>query len=309
MSDQATPHFRDDVVVLFPGQGSLSGSAGAEWQSPRFWEILARISDAARLDVAKLLIGSSDDDVVRTDRAQIATFALSMVGYYDLIERGIRPRYLLGHSLGEFSALVASGLLTLEDGARLIGVRGAAMARAATANDGSMVALMGGDEGAREVLANLDGVWVANINGTGQIVVSGTRAGLDDLLARHKELGWRRATPLPVGGAFHSPLMAPAQSELDKALASVEWGTTEAVLISNVDAKVHTSSDEWRDLLSRQLTSPVEFYEATLTLPETVTTTIEMPPSGVLTGLTKRIRSFDRQFAPSTVVELESIEL
>jgi len=74
--------------------------------------------------------------------------------------------------------------------------------------------------------------WVANINGTGQIVVSGTRAGLDDLLARHKELGWRRATPLPVGGAFHSPLMGPAQDELDKALASVEWGTTDAVLIS-----------------------------------------------------------------------------
>jgi [acyl-carrier-protein] S-malonyltransferase len=309
MSDQATLPFRDDVVALFPGQGSLSGSAGAEWQSPRFWEILARISDAARIDVAKLLIGSSDDDVVRTDRAQIATFALSMVGYYDLIERGIRPRYLLGHSLGEFSALVASGLLSIEDGARLIGVRGAAMARAAAANDGSMIALMGGDEGAREALTGLDGVWVANINGTGQIVVSGTRAGLDDLLARHKDLGWRRATPLPVGGAFHSPLMAPAQAELDKALASVEWGTTDATLISNVDAKVHTSSGEWRDLLSRQLTSPVEFYEATLTLPETVTTTIEMPPSGVLTGLTKRMRSFDRQFAPSTLIELEGLEL
>jgi [acyl-carrier-protein] S-malonyltransferase len=309
MSDQATLPFRDDVVALFPGQGSLSGSAGAEWQSPLFWEILARIGEAARIDVAKLLVGSSDEDVVRTDRAQIATFALSMVGYYDLIEQGIRPRYLLGHSLGEFSALVASGLLTLEDGARLIGVRGAAMARAAAANDGSMVALMGGDEGARGALTGLDGVWVANINGTGQIVVSGTRAGLDDLLARHKDLGWRRATPLPVGGAFHSPLMAPAQAELDKALASVEWGTTDAILISNVDAKVHTSSDEWRDLLSRQLTSPVEFYEATLTLPETVTTTIEMPPSGVLTGLTKRMRSFDRQLAPSTLVELESIEL
>jgi [acyl-carrier-protein] S-malonyltransferase len=243
MSEKASPEFRDDVVALFPGQGSLSGGAGVEWQSPRFWEILARVSDAARLDVAALLIGSTDEDVVRTDRAQIATFALSIVGYFDLVEHGIRPRYLLGHSLGEFSALVASGLLTIEDGARLIGVRGAAMARAAAATEGSMVALMGGDEGAREALDGLEGVWVANINGTGQIVVSGTRAGLDDLLARHKELGWRRATPLPVGGAFHSPLMAPAQDELDKALASVEWGTTDAILISNVDATVHVSAD------------------------------------------------------------------
>jgi [acyl-carrier-protein] S-malonyltransferase len=301
--------FREDVAVLFPGQGSLSGGAGVHWQSPRFWEILARVSDAARLDVAALLISGSDVEVVRTDRAQIATFALSIVGYYDLIERGIRPRYLLGHSLGEFSALVASGLLSVEDGARLIGVRGAAMARAATSTEGSMVALMGGDDGAREALEGLDEVWVANINGTGQIVVSGTRAGLDDLLSRHKDLGWRRATPLPVGGAFHSPLMAPAQDELDKALTSVTWGTTDAVLISNVDAQVHVSADEWRALLSRQLTSPVQFAAATLALPDTVTTTIEMPPSGVLTGLTKRIRDFERQFAPATLSDLEAIEL
>ena len=309
MTDQSSLEFRDDVVALFPGQGSLSGGAGVEWQSPRFWEILARVSDAARLDVAALLISGSDEEVVRTDRAQIATFALSIVGYFDLVEHGIRPRYLLGHSLGEFSALVASGLLSIEDGARLIGVRGAAMARAAAATEGSMVALMGGDEGARAALDGLDGVWVANINGTGQIVVSGTRAGLDDLLARHKELGWRRAPPLTVGGAFHSPLMGPAQGELAQAIASVEWGTTDAVLISNVDAKVHVSAEEWRELLSRQLTSPVQFFEATMTVPESVTTTIEMPPSGVLTGLTKRIRPFERQFAPPTLSELEGIEL
>jgi [acyl-carrier-protein] S-malonyltransferase len=309
MLNQESPKYREDVVALFPGQGSLSGGAGVEWQSPRFWEILARVSDAARLDVAALLITSSDADVIRTDRAQIATFALSIVGYYDLIERGIRPRYLLGHSLGEFSALVVSGLLSIEDGARLIGVRGAAMARAAAKSEGSMVALMGGDEGAREALDGLDDVWVANINGPGQIVVSGTRAGLDDLLERHKELGWRRATPLPVGGAFHSPLMAPAQDELDKALLSVTWGTTNSVLISNVDAKVHASAEEWRELLSRQLTSPVQFSDATLALPESVTTTIEMPPSGVLTGLTKRIRPFEHQFAPATFADLEAIEL
>jgi [acyl-carrier-protein] S-malonyltransferase len=309
MSEHDAVQFRDDVVVLFPGQGSLSGGAGVEWQSPQFWEILARVSDAARLDVAALLITASDEDVVRTDRAQIATFALSIVGYYALIERGVRPRYLLGHSLGEFSALVASGLLTIEDGARLIGVRGAAMARAAAATEGSMVALMGGDDGARDALNGLDGVWTANINGPGQLVVSGTRAGLDDLLSRHKELGWRRATPLPVGGAFHSPLMSPAQDELDKALTSVEWGTTEAVLISNVDAQVHTTADEWRGLLSRQLTSAVQFNDATMALPDVVTTSIEMPPSGVLTGLTKRIRTFEHQFAPTTLLELEAIEL
>src|SRR5665213_2249495 len=309
MVDAATLSYRDDIVALFPGQGSLSGGAGLAWQTSRHWELVHRVSDVANVDVAVLLLSASDEDVVRTDRAQLATFALSLVGYHELLDLGLRPRYLVGHSLGEFTSLVASGLLSLEEGARLIGVRGSAMARAAEANQGSMVALMGGDDGAREALDGLNNVWVANINGTGQIVVSGTRAGLDDLLARHKDLGWRRATPLPVGGAFHSPLMAPAQDELAKALTSVEWGTTDAVLISNVDATVHASSDEWRDLLSRQLTSPVQFFDATLALPDTVTTTIEMPPSGVLTGLTKRIRTFERQFAPATLSDLEAIEL
>ncbi|MFZ1062899.1 MAG: ACP S-malonyltransferase [Acidimicrobiales bacterium] len=305
----SAPHgsYRDDCVALFPGQGSLSGGAGRAWRESAHWDIVRRVSDASSIDVASLLLDANDEDVVRTDRAQIATFALSLVGFHELIDHGLRPRYLLGHSLGEFSALVASGLLALEDSARLIAVRGAAMARAATTNPGSMVALMGGDEGARDALATLDEVWVANINGTGQLVVSGSTAGLDHLLATHKELGWRRATPLAVGGAFHSPLMAHAQEELDEALATVPWATTESVLIANVDATVHQSAQEWRDLLSRQLTSPVEFLDATLALPASVTTTIEMPPAGVLTGLTKRIRPFSHQYAPTSPTELQEI--
>jgi [acyl-carrier-protein] S-malonyltransferase len=308
MSD-VTPSFRDDVVALFPGQGSLSGGAGAPWRASSHWDLVDRVSEISGVDVDWLLLGANDDEVVRTDRAQLATFALSLVGYHDLLDLGVRPRYLVGHSLGEFSALVASGLLSLEEGARLISVRGTAMARAAGLEEGSMIAVMGGDEDARTALETLEGVWIANINGTGQIVVSGTRAGLDDLLARHRDLGWRRATVLPVGGAFHSPLMAPAQRELDDVLESTVWGTTEAVLISNVDAGVHTSADEWRELLRRQLTSPVQFLDATLALPDTVTMTVEMPPGAVLTGLTKRIRAFEVQVAPQSLTELQEIDL
>ncbi|MGC1237888.1 MAG: ACP S-malonyltransferase [Acidimicrobiales bacterium] len=305
MVDHTTLPFRDDVVALFPGQGSISAAAGTAWRSSTHWDIVTKVSEVAGVDVEALLLDAHGDDVVRTDRAQLATFALSLVGYNELLDLGVRPRYLLGHSLGEFSALVASGLLELDEGTRLIAVRGAAMARAADLTEGSMVAVMGGDEGARNALDTLDDVWIANINGTGQIVVSGTRSGLDNLMATHRELGWRRATPLPVGGAFHSPLMAPAQDELDVALENTAWGSTQATLISNVDAKVHSSPDEWRDLLRRQLTSPVEFLDATLALPESVQITVEMPPGGVLTGLTKRIRSFDVQLAPATLVELQ----
>jgi [acyl-carrier-protein] S-malonyltransferase len=301
--------FRDDVAALFPGQGSLSGAAGLLWRDSSHWTIVDRVSEVSGVDVAWLLLGANDDEVVRTDRAQLATFALSLVGFYELLDLGIRPRFLMGHSLGEFTALVAAGLLSVEEGARLIAVRGSAMARAAELEEGSMVAVMGGDEGARDALESLENVWIANINGTGQIVVSGTRAGLDHLMEHHRDLGWRRATPLPVGGAFHSPLMAPAQRELDDVLDATEWGTTEAILISNVDANIHTAATEWRELLRRQLTSPVQFLDATLALPESVTSTIEMPPGTVLTGLTKRIRAFERQLAPASITELQEIAL
>jgi [acyl-carrier-protein] S-malonyltransferase len=300
---------REDAVALFPGQGSLVGGAGTPWRDSDHWPLVERISNAAGVDVAHLLLEASDDDVVRTDRAQIATFALSLVGYHELLDRGLRPRYLLGHSLGEFSALVASGLLGLEDGARLIAVRGAAMAQAAEEIEGSMVAVMGGDESAHESLYGLTDAWVANINGTGQIVLSGTRGGLDYVLASHRELGWRRATPLAVGGAFHSPLMEGAQHALDGALASATWGETDHVIIANVDGRAHTSAGEWRALLSRQLTSPVQFLDATLALPASVTWSVEMPPAGVLTGLTKRIRTFERQVSPTSPLDLQEMPL
>ncbi len=307
MSEPTTTVRRDDIVALFPGQGSLGGGAGRAWRDSPHWSAVERISEVTGVDVAWLLTDARDEDVVRTDRAQIATFALSLVTYRELSDRGVRPRYLLGHSLGEFSALVASGLLSLDDGASLIAVRGRAMAHAAEENPGSMIALMGGDEGARDALDTLSDVWVANINGTGQVVVSGTRDALDDLLARHRSLGWRRATPLVVGGAFHSPLMASAQEKLDAALDAVQWGTTDATLIANVDGHVHTTADEWRDLLSRQLTSPVDFLAATLALPSTVTTTVEMAPAGVLTGLTRRIRTFAHQFTLDNPPALDEV--
>ncbi len=307
MTDWPVLPFNDHAVALFPGQGSLSAGAGTTWRTSRHWDIVTRVAEATGVDLDRLLTTAPDDEVVRTDNAQLATFALSMVGYGELLDHDVRPRYLLGHSLGEFSALAASGLLGVDEAARLIAVRGAAMRRAADAVEGSMVALMGGDDGAREALDQLDDVWLANVNGTGQLVVSGTRKGLDDLLSRHRELGWRRATPLPVGGAFHSPLMAPAQAELDAALATTTWGTTDAVVVANVDGAVHSSPEEWRRLLSRQLTSPVEFLDATLALPATVTTTIELPPGGVLTGLTRRIREFDAQFTPTSPMSVREM--
>ncbi len=294
MFDVDASTVRADVVGLFPGQGSIASGAGVPWRATPHWAIVERIGELTSVDVGRILLDADEADVTRTDHAQLATFALSLVGYAALTERGLRPGYHLGHSLGEFTALTAAGVLTLEDGATLIAVRGHAMERAARERDGSMVALMGGDEAARVALANLPDVWLANVNGTGQLVVSGTRRALDHLLEHHRDLGWRRATPLPVGGAFHSPLMASAQGALDDALARVTWHDSPISVIANVDATVHVGSS-WAGVLSRQLTAPIQFLDATLALPESVTATVEMPPGAVLTGLTKRIRDFAAQ--------------
>lgn len=294
MTDRDHVELRSNLVGLFPGQGSIAPGAGAPWRSSPHWRVVARVSEVTGVDVEHLLLDADEADVIRTDHAQLATFALSLVAFFALAERGVRPQFHLGHSLGEFTALTAAGVLDLEDGARLIAARGAAMARAAEEHPGSMVALMGGDDDARRALDNLADLWVANINGTGQIVVSGTRDALDGLLERHRELGWRRATPLPVGGAFHSPLMSSAQPDLDAALARVVWHDSPVTVIANVDASAHHAS-QWSDLLSRQLTEPVDFLGATLALGSTVTASVEMAPGAVLTGLAKRIREFDTQ--------------
>ena len=303
MADSDRAALRSNLVGLFPGQGSIAPAAGAPWRASPHWHLVARISEVTGVDVEHLLLFADEADVIRTDNAQLATFALSLVAFHALIEAGVRPGVHLGHSLGEFSALTAAGVLSLEDGARLIAARGAAMARAAREQAGSMVALMGGDDDARRALEGLADLWVANINGTGQIVVSGTRASLDGLLERHRELGWRRATPLPVGGAFHSPLMASAQGDLDAALARVTFHESEVVVVANVDASAHRA-DEWSTLLSRQLTEPVDFLGATLALASAVTSSVEMAPGAVLTGLCKRIREFESQVVladPETV--------
>ena len=299
----------DNVVALFPGQGSITAGAGEAWRDSPHWSLVETISNASGTDVEEILLRLPQEDVVRTDNAQLGTFALSMISFADLTSNGVLPQYFLGHSLGEFSALTAAGLLSLADGARLIGIRGRAMAAAAAQTPGTMVAVMGGDVADRAALEGLADAWVANINGTGQIVLSGTEEGLAYVLANHKELGWKRATPLPVGGAFHSPLMAAAQHELDQALNDVTWGTTAHTLIANVDAQVHATAEEWKPLLSGQLTSPVEFLACVEALPASVTTTVEMAPGAVLTGLTKRIRSFDSQHSPASYTEMKEISL
>lgn len=292
----------ETTVGLFPGQGAISHGAGAEWTTHDGWSIVERISSVTGVDVAHLLLEMADDELVRTDRAQLATFALGLVGWHDVVASGKPlPQYLVGHSLGEFTALVAAGVVFVDDGARLVAARGAAMAAASAQAPGTMVALMGPGEGAVERLASAPGVFVANFNGPGQVVVSGDPEAMADVVARSRELGWRRATPLTVGGAFHSPLMASAQAALDDALAATTFHPTDHLVGANADGAWHGGGADWRARLSAQLVSPVRFDALIETLPDPVTTAVEAPPAGVLIGLAKRIRPFAtlREISPN----------
>jgi [acyl-carrier-protein] S-malonyltransferase len=277
------------LVLAFPGQGSLLPGAGDPWASHAAFAAVEVIASASQVDVVTLLTSAGADELVQTDNAQLATFALSLCV---LDATGLAPAaaIALGHSLGEYTALVAAGVVERRDGARLVAARGAAMLEASLAAAGGLVALIGGSlENATEACAAVEGLYLANLNGPGQIVVGGSHAALEDLAARVKELGFRRAIPLKVGGAFHTPLMALAAATLEPALASTTFDRGHACVVANVDGAAHEDPSDWPSLLLRQLTEPVQFEACVRALP-TSAVVVECGAGSVLKGLIARIR-------------------
>ncbi len=195
---------------------------------------------------------------------------------------------MAGHSLGEYTALVAADALDPEGGARLVAARGDAMQSAADAAPGTMAAVLGLDpELVAQACDGVDGAWPANDNAPGQVVIAGTPAGVEKAGDAAKALGAKRVMPLPVGGAFHSPLMAPAQGGLDSALRQAAFHDAKVDVVANVDAGIHRNG--WESLLSRQLVSPVRWRESLQTLAGLgVTHYLEMGPGTELSGMVKR---------------------
>ncbi len=277
------------LVLAFPGQGSLTVGAGAPWAAHPAFAAVTATTACVSTDVAALLLDADEDVLVSTDNAQIATFALSLC-ILDATGLAGRATLALGHSLGEYTALAAAGVLTREDAARLVEVRGAAMRDAALAEPGGLVALLGGDRARAEAAcAEVDGLSIANLNGPGQVVVGGTLKAIAVLQERVKELGFRRAIPLRVSGAFHTPLMAPAAPALRSALEATTFAEGTAAVLANVDGTAHRDPGGWPSLLLRQLTQPVEFEACVLALP-TRSVLVECGPGAVLKGLVARIR-------------------
>jgi [acyl-carrier-protein] S-malonyltransferase len=279
------------IAFTFPGQGSQRPAMGQEWSGHESWELVSEASDHAGVDLEHLLLRADADELVSTRNAQLSTFVLSLV-ILDAIERtGVEPARVAGHSLGEYTALVASGALSFEDGVRLVGERGSAMLAAAEERHGTMAAVLGlDDDKVAQACQHAEGdVWVANYNAPGQVVIAGDPAAIDAAGVVAKELGAKRVMGFPVGGAFHTPFMAPARDRLSKALGSVEWRDPGIPVHANVDADAHASGADWADLLGAQLTSPVRWRQILHELDEAgISTFVEVGPGTVLTGMAKR---------------------
>jgi [acyl-carrier-protein] S-malonyltransferase len=261
---------------------------GAPWSNHPSSRLLDQIGQIAGVDVRRLVEDASLDELVRTDNAQLATFALSaMVSDALAVEADLA----IGHSLGEYSALYYAQILDLEAATRLVVERGRAMAAASSTAPGSMVAVLGAsDETLSAALEAVPGVVLANENAPGQSVLAGPLDALAELRDRSRELGLRKVVALEVGGAFHSPLMAPALPALRSVLEATSFSEGRIPVVANVDATPHDGGADWVELLSAQLTGTVRFASSVASLPDEDLSFVEMGPGGVLTGLVKRIR-------------------
>ncbi|MFD0062933.1 ACP S-malonyltransferase [Streptomyces sp. NPDC056690] len=286
------------LALVFPGQGTQQAGMGRPWASSPGWFLAERASEVSGRDVVELLLRADDAYLRRTDNAQLATFVLEMVILSELrqvLPAAGRPLVCAGHSLGEYAALVAAGVIGFEDGVRLVAARGEAMRKACADAPGTMAVVLGLSAGELEKAAAYvrEGggrVWVANHNSPQQTVLSGEAEAVERCSAVAVELGAARVVSIPVGGAFHTPLMAPAAVSFERTLAGTEFLHGFAPVVANVDACPYRGSDGWPELLRRQLTSPVRWTDSVRTMADELHCDmfVEIGPGRTLTGLARK---------------------
>jgi [acyl-carrier-protein] S-malonyltransferase len=298
------------LAFTFPGQGSQRPGMGRPWSDHESWELVAEASSVAERDFARLLLDADADELKDTRNAQLTTFVSSLM-VLDAVERlGLDADFCAGHSLGEYTALTATGALGFEEGVRLVCERAEAMHDAGIENPGTMAAVLGLDDDQVEIACNRadSEVWVANFNAPGQVVIAGSLEGVAGAGAIAKELGAKRVMPLPVSGAFHTPFMAPARDRLRKAIGDARPRDTEIPIVSNVDALPHDKGSEWASLLSAQLGSPVRWKQGLLRLADAgVQEFVELGPGGVLSGMAKRTVPSARTISVATPEDLDKL--
>jgi len=302
------------LAFVFPGQGSQSlGMLGELADSnASIRATFAEASDGAGLDLWALSQSGPEAELNRTEFTQPALLAAGVAVWRALQERGTRvPSQLAGHSLGEYSALVAAGVLTLGDAARLVRLRGQLMQDAAPAGTGAMAAVLGAEDAlVLEVCqqASDDGIVVpANFNSPGQIVIGGHAAAVDRALALLGERGVRKTVKLAVSVPSHTPLMREAANRLAEAMGELRWNAPRIPVVQNVDAEVHEGVESIRDALVRQLYLPVRWTECVQALAARgATQIVECGPGKVLTGLAKRIEKSLTTHATATPADFDA---
>ena len=279
---------------VFPGQGAQFPGMGKDLydSSPKAKQLFDQADDVLGFKLSTIMFEGTADELKQTKVTQPAIFLHSVVTA--LISDAFQPDMVAGHSLGEFSALVANGALSFEDGLTLVSKRAMAMQKACELQESTMAAVLGlADEVVEEICACIDEVvFAANYNCPGQLVISGYIKGVEMACEQLKAAGAKRALILPVGGAFHSPLMEPAREELAAAIEATTFGAPKCPVYQNVDAKGHIDIMEIKSNLVSQLTAPVRWTQSVnAMIADGATSFVECGPGKVLQGLIKKIDS------------------